>query len=241
VAFTVTFRYLDLGLRFSISSAPPEEGDGEIDTTGAGTLAAFTGTGSAARTTIESALSLQDSFAVGSTLIPMALTAPPNPGQLNRNSDAIFAVDFTGLNGNDGTGGRIFEGGGDGTGSYCGFRANGDFVWRTGAGGSSPAAGAVLVVPSTDPNYPTGDGTLVFEGAVSPDAKVRSRAWWNNALIGTVTSVNDQTLWGGSDTGGYLTVAVQGTQPPEEVTTGLVQGTHYTTASALRYYYNQLI
>lgn len=189
----------------------------------------------------EAGLTLTDSFAVGTTLIDSVLTEPPAAGDVNRVRPAIFAADFTGLDGAaGGTGGRLFEIGGSGTGHYIGFRANGDFIARTGNGEAIPGVNnKAWVLLST--GQPSGSGTLVW--AINRlSAGPGIRVWWGGTLIGSGNwLVGDATQWTGNDVGGYLTASVQGTQPAEEVTTGLVQGTHYATASALRYYYNQTI
>lgn len=189
----------------------------------------------------EAGLTLHNTFAVNSLAIPCVLTAPPPVGELRRDASAVFAFDFTGLNGNTSGGGRLAEYGGSGTGAYIGFRANGNFVARCGSGSNLPNDNAAhIILTPADPNYPSGSGTLVVEFSL-PSPMCRTRVWWKGVLAGAFTSIQSQTQVFGSDNAGYLTVSVQGTQPGEEVSTSLAQGTHYTTASGMRYYHNQTV
>lgn len=158
-------------------------------------------------------------------------TTVPGDGALNRDSNAVIAADFTGLDGS--AGGLVFELGGTGLGTYVGFVENGDFHVRTGAGGSAlPADDAgYLIVPAAD--APAGDGTLVVELIAGTNAV---RAWWNGEELGTpVARAIGKGGIAGGDRGTYLATGLS-------ICVGAVApAVSYTTASDLRYYYNQTV
>jgi hypothetical protein len=170
---------------------------------------------------VENGLTLTNSFSPVSTIAS---------GAVARTQNAVFAVDFTGLVGS--SGGLIYEQGAVANGSYVGFRANGDFVVRSGTGGTPwQVTTAYLLVPAA--SAPSGSGTLVWEFAVGTPGTVR--AWWNGSeLTGTGQSANFNS-WAGSDAGGYFL------QSASIVIGEFATAVPYATASDLRYYQNQLV
>lgn len=174
---------------------------------------------------LEDGLTPTDTFAVGALLSSNANTQRTEP--------VVFAADFTGLDGDD-AGGFLYEQGGGGNGCYVGFRANGDFVVRSGSGQAVPQTGAATIVIS-GVSKPSGDGTLIwaFDGI---GTALRARVWWNGTLLGTDTSTYTGN-WTGGDGGGYLANA---SGSATELIGEYYPGTDptYTTASGLRYYRN---
>lgn len=170
---------------------------------------------------VENGLTLTNSFS------PVSQIAS---GAVARTQNAVFACDFTGLVGS--SGGLIYEQGAVANGSYVGFRANGDFVVRSGTGGTPwQVTTAYLLVPAV--SAPSGSGTLVWEFAVGTPGTVR--AWWNGSeLTGTGQSANFNS-WAGSDAGGYFLKSAS------IVIGEFATAVPYATASDLRYYQNQLV
>jgi hypothetical protein len=170
---------------------------------------------------VENGLTLTNSFS------PVSQIAS---GAVARTQNAVFACDFTGLVGS--SGGLIYEQGAVANGSYVGFRANGDFVVRSGTGGTPwQVTTAYLLVPAA--SAPSGSGTLVWEFAVGTPGTVR--AWWNGSeLTGTGQSANFNS-WAGSDAGGYFLKSAS------IVIGEFATAVPYATASDLRYYQNQLV
>lgn len=156
---------------------------------------------------------------------------------LGANTNAVFAMDVTGLDGS--SGGVIFECGGSGSGGYVGFRSNGTFVCRGGSGvDSATSTVAAVIIPAG--SAPSGDGTLVWEYSGVGSA-VAVRCWWNGTLLGSHTSTHTGG-WTGSDSGGYFrwSAALSGNGYSAFLVNEYYDSdADYTTASALRYYANQ--
>lgn len=190
----------------------------------------------------ESGLTLTTTFSVGATI---------SSGDVDRANSVVLALDLTGLDGS--SGGLIHEQGGQGVGSYIGFRPNGSFIARCGDGiladpgdGSTTPSAAVLIVSAA--GAPSGDGTLVVEFDESAGSgKWEVTAWWNGTEL--TGDVRDQVAdgtdsdWAGTNSGEYLTTSGNlakydpGTGLQGEVETPVT----YTTASGLRYYENQVV
>lgn len=187
----------------------------------------------------ESGLTLHNTFAVNSIDIPSVQTAPA-VGEIQFNDQAVFAIDFTGLDGSGG--GRAVDVGGSQSGAYIGFRANGDFIARCGAGNVPPGVNIVeVIIPPAAAHFPTGDGTLVVEFAINVPVR-RARVWWNGHLAGSNAGPQPNPRWAGPNAGSFLTTLPGGlAQPDGEVTTPLMQAVHYTTVSGMRYYVGQLV
>ncbi|WP_282091357.1 hypothetical protein [Epibacterium ulvae] len=151
--------------------------------------------------------------------------------KLLRDKPAVFAADFTGLDGS--AGGVIAEFGGLGLGAYCGFRANGDFVVRCGSGAALPNDNAAYFVVSD--RGVSGDGTLVVCFDIGVMTKVR--AYWNGRLVGEGAAINGQTFWAGTDKGIYLGAGRFGTIAGEFVSGPVL----YDTASDVRHYANATV
>lgn len=196
--------------------------------------ALLAGYGAPAAPDMEDGLTLETTYAIGAVLTSTAVANGSDP---LRNQPAVFACDFTGLDGED-AGGVIMDCGAGGNGCYIGFRADGSFVCRSGSGGTAPAANIAEVTAAA--GAIAGSGTLVwaFDGIGSA---VRARVWWNGVLVGSDTSSYTGS-WTGSDPGGYLPgtddgsngVSISGEYYPGALPT-------YSTASTLRYYENQTI
>ncbi|WP_146193119.1 hypothetical protein [Maritimibacter sp. 55A14] len=169
----------------------------------------------------ESGLSLTGTFPVSNNI---------SQGAVARDSPAVFAVDFVGLDGS--AGGCVYEQGASGVGCYVGFRANGDFVCRAGDGGTPwPAATGYILDGS---GVVSGDGTLVFEFV--PGSPVTVRAWWNGVGIGTpVASSVAETQWAGTNAGSFMSFALS--LVDGEVDAAAVATSH----SDLRYYADQTV
>ena len=170
---------------------------------------------------LEAGLTLTDTIGVDTSFAPADILG-------SRNTDSVFAFDITGLDGS--SGGMIFEAGAVGVSIYIGFRANGDFIYRAGNGGTPWNANTAYIEVSS--GQPSGDGTLVVD--VIPGAPISVRAWWNGVAIGTPIDGASSSNYAGTGTGGYL-VTSGASVPTGEITTRV----SYSTASALRYYENQ--
>jgi len=170
----------------------------------------------------EQGLSLTKEFNVGSGI---------DKDEINELVKCVFALDVTGLDGS--SGGLIHEQGAFGTGSYVGFRPNGDFVLRFGDG-ALPWSNdtAYMLIPQVD--APSGDGTMVYAFELGIDTNIR--IFWNGQEIGSAVVVNNVNEWAGNNTGGYMFLG-GGSTAEGEVDTVVP----YTTASKLRYYENQEI
>jgi hypothetical protein len=175
----------------------------------------------------EAGLTLTTSFAEGATI---------GSSDVARNQNAVFACNFTVP---ASPSGLIYEQGGNGVGTYVGFRSTGEFVLRAGNGNpSAPTAGgtnhSVLYVTS---GQPSGTGTLVWEYKMSGS---QTRAWWNGISLGTASASVGwlSNLWAGADSGLYFGNGDTGG--------GVVNGEQdaklpATNISSLRYYQNQLV
>lgn len=169
----------------------------------------------------------------------LRLTASVPPGvsitnqDVGRFVDAVFAVDFAGLDGS--TGGIIAEFGGSGNGSYCGFEADGTFIMRAGSGGSLSAAGCHFL--QLAPGVLAGNGTLVVSIQLNVARAVR--LWWNGQQIGQQTDDrNPLTSWAGDDWGSYLKPTGTGSLPGGHFNASLPT---YDAVSDLRYYLDQVV
>lgn len=180
----------------------------------------------------EAGLTPSTSIAPGSSSIRSVKgTTVPGDGQINRDSSAVVAMDFTGLDGSGG--GLVFELGGAGIGSYVGFATDGSFHVRCGAGGEELPSekAAYLSVPAAD--APAGDGTLVVELVAGENAV---RAWWNGVELGKpVARTSGSGAIAGGDVGAYVAKAVS--VCAGEVNTPVP----YESASDLRYYFDQTV
>lgn len=162
-----------------------------------------------------------------SPLIELPAPSVVDGTTLDRASDVAMAITFSGLDGS--AGGVICEIGGSVIGLYIGFRADGSFVARAGAGGTLPDNGAAAVV--APPGTVAGNGILFVEVNMASTARVS--ALWNGVRVGVDESVNELPTWAGSDIGHYMMVPSSGTVPQGEVSSQVVA---HGSVSALRIY-----
>lgn len=175
----------------------------------------------------EAGLTLTTSFAPNTALSPV---------NVSQTEDAVFAVDFTGLDG--AAGGAIFEMGASGNGAYVGFLSSGAFVARTGSGGATPADNVALVQINAAA-APSGDGTLVWE-FTRPGTNPAVRVWWNGALLWQDNSTH-VGAWAGSDPGAFLGGGGVGYAGAMAGAAYYTTDATYDTVSNLRYYQNQTV
>lgn len=180
----------------------------------------------------EKGLALNGTFAAGlGEISSVKKEEIPSSDTINRDKDAVLAMDLTDLDGSQG--GLIFELGGVGLGSYIGFGKDGSFIVRCGVGSTDIPSdqAAYLVVPAKD--APKGDGTLVVELA----SKVNTvRAWWNGVELGApVARKNGSGGIAGGGAGAYLAESSALSVGAE------ASPVAYGKASDLRYYFDQKV
>lgn len=179
----------------------------------------------------EAGLTLTSSFAQTATLAASSFS---------KTQSAVFACDVTIPSTPSGV---IFELGAAGQAAIVGFRTDNSFIARMGDGGGEPTTGgtdlAVVYLASSDPDIPSGTGTLVWEFDVATGIL---RVWWKGVLIGSDTASSWSGLWAGSDDGCYDPTAVgSNTIGDDGIPSGSTDPGLGGTSGNLRYYENQTV